>query len=278
MKKKVLAIVMSIVLVFGIVCAFAACGDDAKTDVDVDTPKESTTEAPVSDLQYIKDKGKMVIGITEYKPMNYYEGDKLVGFDTEFAEAVCEKLGVEAEFFIIGDWGMKVNELDTKNIDCVWNGMTITDDLKKTMSISDPYVINAQVIVTKEANAEKYADAEGLKGATVAVESGSAGETVALEAGLTTVAKAAQSDALLEVQSGAADACVIDITMAKAMTGEGTSYEGLTYTGSLSEEFYGIGFRKNSDTATEVQKIIDELKADGTLDQLAKKYNVTLAE
>ena len=273
MSKKILAIVMSIVLVCGVVCAFAACGKNAETN-------DGTTEAPAaaSDLAYIKENGKMIIGITEYAPMNYYEGDKLVGFDTEFAEAVCEKLGVEAEFFIIADWGMKVNELDAKTIDCVWNGMTITDELKGAMSISDPYVVNAQVIVTKAENAEKYKTAEDLKGATVAVESGSAGEEVALAAGLTTIAKAAQSDALLEVKSGSADACVIDITMAKAMTGEGTSYEELVYTGSLSEEFYGIGFRKGSDTAVEVQKIIDELNADGTLDELAKKYNLTLAE
>ena len=273
MKKKILAIVMSIVLVCGVVCAFAACGNEpAKND--------ETTEAPAaaSDLAYIKEKGKMVIGITEYAPMNYYEGDKLVGFDTEFAEAVCEKLGVEAEFFIIADWGMKVNELDSKTIDCVWNGMTITDELKGAMSISDPYVVNAQVIVTKAENAEKYKTAEDLKDADIAVESGSAGEKEVVALKLNAVPVKAQADALLEVQSGAVDACVIDITMAKAMTGEGTDYEALTYTGSLSEEFYGIGFRKGADTADEVQKIINELKADGTLDALAKKYNLTLAE
>jgi polar amino acid transport system substrate-binding protein len=156
--------------------------------------------------------------------------------------------------------------------------MTITEELKGAMSISDPYVVNAQVIVTKDANAEKYATAADLKDATVAVEGGSAGEKEAIAAGLNTVAVAAQSDALKEVKAGTADACIIDITMAKAMTGEGTSYEGLTYTGSLSEEFYGIGFRKNSDLAPEVAKIIEELKADGSLDALAKKYNLTLAD
>lgn len=286
MAKKIIAIAMSLVLIAGIVCIFTACGDN-----EVDNTKESLQDAVnnanngdeaaamIKDLDYIKANGKMIIGITEYAPMNFKDADgNWTGFDTEFAELVCEKLGVEAEFFIIGDWGMKVNELDSKNIDCVWNGMTITDELKDAMSISDPYVINAQVIVTKEANAEKYATAEGLVGATVAVEGGSAGEKVAIEAGLTTIAVPAQSDALKEVKAGTADACVIDITMAKAMTGEGTSYEGLTYTGSLSEEFYGIGFRKNSDLAPEVQKIIAELKADGTLDALAQKYNLTLAD
>lgn len=286
MAKKIIALVMSLVLVAGIVTVFTACGDE-----EVDNTKESLqsvvdgvnegddTVTMVEDLAYIQDKGTMVIGITEYAPMNYKDADgNWTGFDTEFALLVCEELGVEAEFFVIGDWGQKVNELNAKNIDCVWNGMTITDELQEGMTISDPYVINAQVIVTKEANAETYATVEDLAGATVAVEGGSAGEAVALEAGLTTVAVAAQSDALKEVKAGTADACVIDITMAKAMTGEGTSYDDLTYTGSLSEEYYGIGFRKNSDLAVEVQAIIDELMADGTLEALAQKYNLTLAE
>lgn len=286
MKKKIIALALCVALIAGIVCIFTACGDNK-----VDNTKESLqavvdgvnsgdeTATMLKDVDYVKNNGKMIIGITEYAPMNYKDADgNWTGFDTEFAELVCEKLGVEAEFFVIGDWGQKVNELNSKNIDCVWNGMTITDDLKQTMSISDPYVINAQVIVTKEANAEKYATAEDLAGATVAVEGGSAGEIVANEAGLNTVAVLAQTDALKEVKAGTADACVIDITMAKAMTGEGTSYEALTYTGSLSEEYYGIGFRKNSDLAPEVQKIIEELKADGTLDALAAKYNLTLAD
>ncbi len=286
MTKKIIALALSLALIAGIVCIFNACGDDK-----VDSTKESLqnavdnantgddTVAMVEDLAYVKNNGKMVIGITEYAPMNYKDADgNWTGFDTEFAQLVCEKLGVEAEFFIIGDWGQKVNELNSKNIDCVWNGMTITDELKDAMSISDPYVVNAQVIVTKEANAEKYATVEDLAGATVAVEGGSAGEKESVAAGLTTIAVSAQSDALKEVKAGTADACVIDITMAKAMTGEGTSYEGLTYTGSLSEEYYGIGFRKNSDLAPEVQKIIAELKADGTLDALAAKYNLTLAD
>lgn len=274
MNKKILAIVMSIVLVAGIVCAFAACGNDATND------GGDTTEAPAaaSDLAYIKDKGTMVIGITDYAPMNYKDADgNWTGFDTEFAEAVCAKLGVKAEFFVLSDWDQKVNELNSKTIDVVWNGMTITDALKTSMSISDPYVVNAQVIVTKAENAEKYTDLESIKDAAIAVETGSAGEACVADCANVT-AVAAQTDALLEVKSGAADVCVIDITMADAMTGEGTSYEGLTKTGSLTEEQYGIGCRLGSDTCTEINKIMDELMADGTLDALAKKYELTLVK
>ncbi len=220
----------------------------------------------------------MVIGISEYAPMNYKAEDgSWTGFDTEFAEAVCEKLGVKAEFFVLSDWDQKVNELNAKTIDVVWNGMTIKDDLKLSMSITDAYVYNAQVIVTKAANADKYKDLESIKDAKIAVETGSAGQDMVADcANVTEVA--AQSDALLEVQSGAADVCVIDITMADAMTGEGTSYADLTKTGALSEEEYGIGCRLGSDTCTEINNIMAELKADGTLDKLAKKYELTLVK
>jgi polar amino acid transport system substrate-binding protein len=269
MKKKILAIVMSIVLVAGIVCAFAACGNEPANNGD----------AKASDLAYIKEKGTMVIGITDYAPMNYKDADgNWTGFDTEFAEAVCAKLGVKAEFFVLSDWDQKVNELNAKTIDVVWNGMTIRDDLKTSMSISNPYVVNAQVIVTKAENAEKYKDAEGIKEAAIAVESGSAGESEASKVATNVIPVKTQADTLVEVKSGSADCAVIDITMAKAMTGEGTDYADLTYTGSLSEEFYGIGFRVDSDVCAEVNGIIKDMKADGSLQKLADKYNLTLAD
>lgn len=274
--KKILALVLAALMMLSL----AACGGNADADPTSATANGDTTAAADSDLAYIKSKGKMVIGITDYAPMNYPdENGAWTGFDTEFAEAVCAKLGVTPEFFVLADWDAKTNELNAKTIDCVWNGMTITDDLKDGMDISDPYVINAQVIVCKADDAEKYATVESIKDATIAVEGGSAAEKLVAELGYTNVtAVTAQSDTLLEVKSGAADVAVIDITMAKAMTGEGTSYADFTYTASLSEEEYGIGFRKGSDACTEVNKIMAELMADGTLDALAEKYELTLVK
>ncbi len=275
MKKKSIAIILAALVVL-MSFALAACGgtgDDTTT-----TAAGETTEAPAadSDLAYIKEKGTMIIGITEYKPMNYKADDgSWTGFDTEFAEAVCEKLGVKAEFFVLSDWDQKVNELNAKTIDLVWNGMTIRDDLKKSMSISNAYVYNAQVIVTKAENAEKYTDLDTIKDAKIAVETGSAG--LGLVEGYANVTEVAfQSDALMEVESGAADVCIIDITMANAMTGEGTSYADLQKTKALSEEEYGIGCRLGADTCDEINKIMAELMADGTLDALAEKYSLTL--
>ncbi len=235
-------------------------------------------EKTASDMDYIKGNKKMVIGYTVYAPMNYEEGGKLVGFDTEFAEAVCEKLGVEPEFVVI-DWDNKFLELESKSIDCIWNGMTITDEAKLNASVSKAYVKNAQVVVMNKNKADAYKTAEDMKELKFVAEAGSAGEAAIKDNGLDKnyTEVTAQSDALLEVMSGSADACVIDITMANAMTGEGTSYEALTPVCELTTEEYGIAFRKESDLTEKVNGIMDELKADGTLEAIAKKYNLTLA-
>ena len=226
-----------------------------------------------------KEDDKLTIGYTIYEPMNYMENGKLTGFDTEFAEAVCEKLGVEPEFVEI-NWDTKFVTLEANKIDCIWNGMTISDDVKANCIISDAYVKNAQVVVMSKDKIEEYADVESLKGLKFTAEAGSAGESAIKEAGLDENYNpvAAQTDALLAVAGGQADACVIDITMAKTMTAEGTSYENLTYSIELTSEEYGIGFRKaDTELRDKVNKAIKELDEDGTLPALAEKYELTLA-
>ncbi len=226
------------------------------------------------------DDNKLVIGYTIYEPMNYLDAEgNLTGFDTEFALAVCEKLGKEAEFVEI-NWDTKFPTLDSDQIDCIWNGMTISDEVKTNCLVSKAYVKNAQVVVMAKDVVENYTTVESLNGLKFAAEAGSAGESAikdnGLDANYTPVA--AQTDALLAVAGGQADACVIDITMAKASTAEGTSYENLTYGVELTSEEYGIGFRKDDTKLKDaVDKAIDELNADGTLSQLAEKYDLNLA-
>ena len=284
--KKIIA--MLLVLLLTLSC-FAACGSaptadeagdnnsDATSDVQSDN---SQTTDDGSDLAFVQSNGKLVVGITDYAPMDYKDdnGD-WTGFDAEFARLFAEELGVECEFFVLADWGKKIFELDSKNIDCVWNGMTITEEILLTSSVSDPYVINAQVVVMKADVVGNYADVESMKDLTFAVESGSAGESALNDAGLTKyVAVQDQGAAVMEVAAGTSDACVIDITMANAMTGEGTSYENLTYNVSLTEEQYGVSFRKDSDLTAKFNEFRASLKADGTLQALAEKYELTLAE
>ena len=239
-----------------------------------------TSTASDSDLAYIQQKGKLVVGITDYAPMDYKdENGEWTGFDAELARLFAQELGVECEFFIIADWSKKVFELDSKNIDVIWNGMTIDDELLKTTSCSDPYVVNAQVLVMKADQLAAYPDAASIKDLYIAVENGSAGEKAAKALGCTNlVVVQDQAAALLEVKSGTSQVCVVDITAARAMTGEGTSYPDLGVGFSLTSENYGIGFRKGSDVTAKLNAFLTELKANGQLQALATKYELTLAE
>ena len=259
--KKVFAWILCMILV---VSLFAGCGMK-KGD---------------SDLAYVQEKGKLIVGITDYAPMDYKDDNgEWTGFDAEFARLVAKELGVEVEFFLLSDWGQKFYELETKNIDCVWNGMTITEEALLNASVSDPYVINAQVVVMKADVLADYPDAESMKDLIFAVENGSAGQDAAVAIGAENIVPVQdQAAALMEVAAGTSDACVIDITMANAMTGEGTSYADLAYEVALTSEEYGVAFRKDSDLTAAFNDFMAKIKADGTLQALADKYSLTLAE
>ena len=279
--KKLFALLLAALM---IVTCFAACGTTQAPETTAAKEPETTaapetTEAAETDATYVAAQGKLIVGITEYAPMDFKdENGEWTGFDAELAELFAEELGVDCEFFVIGDWGKKFFELDAKNIDCVWNGMTITEEALANASVSDPYVLNAQVVVMPADKVADYPDAESMKDLVFAVEEGSAGQSVAEENGLKTVAKQDQAGALMEVAAGTSDACIIDITMARAMTGEGTDYADLAEGISLSSEEYGVAFRKDSDLTAKLNAFFDKLAEEGKLEELAQKYNLTLAE
>ena len=265
--------------------SLAACGGAASTSTAASASASASGSAAASqtagsDLDYIKGKGKLVIGYTVYEPMNYTDADgNFTGFDTELATAVCEKLGVEPEFVEI-NWDTKVVELDAKSIDCIWNGMTLTDDIMANTATTKAYAKNAQVVVVKDGT--DYSSTADLVGKTVVAEAGSAGEA-AIEgdenlAQADYVSKSVQTDCLMEVAAGTADAAVLDLTLANAMIGEGTDYASLKIVDELNAEEYGVAFRKGSDTAAAVDAVFDELKADGTMQALADKYDLALAD
>jgi len=113
----------------------------------VDQPATEFAAAQDSDVAYIQDKGTLIVGITDFAPMDYKDDNgEWIGFDADMARIVAEKLGVEIKFVEI-DWDSKIMELDSKNIDVVWNGMTLTNEVKAAMECSNPYCNNAQVVV-----------------------------------------------------------------------------------------------------------------------------------
>ena len=230
-----------------------------------------------SDVDYIKGRGKLVVGVTDFEPMDYKDDNgNWIGFDADMASAFAEELGVDVEFVEI-DWDNKVLELDGKSIDCVWNGMTLTDEVTSSMECTDAYLNNAQVVVVPAEKADKYQDTDSLKDLSFAVEAGSAGEKQVSNLNLNYTPVNAQADALMEVAAGTSDAAVIDSLMAAAMIGKGTGYADLTYTVSLNSEEYGVGFRKGSDLAAELNKFFEKSMKDGTMKTCAEKYKVQAA-
>lgn len=230
-----------------------------------------------SDLAYVQGKGKLIVGITDFAPMDYKnEAGEWIGFDADLAKAFAAKLGVEVEFVEI-DWDNKILELNGKSIDCVWNGMTLTSEVLSAMECSKAYANNAQVVVVPSAKAAEFDSVESMAALSFAVEAGSAGAAEVTALGYAMTEVSSQAAALMEVSAGTSDAAVIDALMAAAMVGEGTGYETLTYTYALNAEEYGVGFRKGSDLAEALNNYMAEAYADGSMMTIAETYGVQAA-
>lgn len=265
MKKysRILALVLMLVMC---VALFAGCAGKAKT--------------ADKDWDYVKDAGKMVIGITDYEPMNYYDANgTLVGFDTDLTQAVCDYLGVDAEFIEI-NWDNKETELNSYNIDCIWNGFTYTEDRDKNLDFSEHYLYNQIVLVVRTEDLGKYTSTADLADARICAEGGSSGETCVLEDEYLSTADytAVDSlvDSLMEVAAGVSDAAAVDSTMAYYLVGEG-AYSGLSIIDGvvLSQEELAAGFRTDSSLTAKVNEALDALVADGTYATIAEKYGLT---
>ncbi len=263
--KRILTLVMAVVLLATMALGFSSCGKK-------------------SDWELVQEKGYFVCGITVYAPMNYFdENDSLVGFDTEFAQAVAKELGLEAKFQVIS-WPNKYIELNGGAIDLIWNGFTYgleSDGVSRTeyVDFTHAYLENRQCVVTKADKVATLNTKEAFKGLKGVAEGGSSGEGVAIElAGsedkITTFTS--QASALMEVVAGNADFAVIDYQMAKAMVGVG-DYAALSINNAHQpeSEVYAIGCRKGSDLTAKINEAIEKLSKDGTLAALAEKYGLT---
>ena len=284
--KKWVAIMLTAAMC---VMVLAGCGSSGSGN----GSEAGTTGAAAeeSDWAYIQGKGSMIVGITLFPPINYYDdSNNLIGFDTELTKAVADKLGIKVEFQEI-NWDAKETELNSKNIDCIWNGMCITPERKENMSITDPYLYNSQAIVTKkDREAEIMKDVSGL---TLTAEQGSTGEgkllgtiedddSVKVSAkeffkDCNYVASDSMAKAVMEVKAGTADLALVDSVAAKGMITPDSEYSDLAV--NLDNNFglqeYGIAFRKGSDVTAKVSAAIDELYKDGTVAKIAEKYDLT---
>mgnify|MGYP001031475854 CR=1 FL=1 len=257
MKKFLILMLMVLMLV----PVLASCGNQKK------------------DWEYIKDKGEIVVGITIYDPMNYYDdNNNLIGLDTEFTEAVCAELGVKAKFQVI-DWKMKESELKSRKIDCIWNGLTVDDERRENMAFSNYYMENRQVAVIRKADAEKYSTLESLKDSRTVAENSSAGEkAIKADANLSQsnfTAGAKQTNALLEIKSGTADIAVVDVTTAESALKEGSPYTDLMILDfvTLDSEYYAVGLRlEDTEFLAKLNAAMKAVSDRGDLNRIAEKY------
>ena len=274
MKKRLLSLFL---VTAASATMMTGCGAAQKEDVNSSADIAEQTDAgdsASSDVEAIKEKGKMIVGITDFAPMDYKDDNgEWIGFDADMAKEIASSLGVEAEFVEI-DWDNKILELENGSIDVVWNGMTLTLEVSGAMECTNAYCNNAQVVVVKADVADKYSDKDSLKDLTFAVESGSAGEAAATENGLNYLAVKSQADAVMEVEAGTSDGCIIDLLMAGAMIGEGTGYQDLAHTVELTSEEYVVGCRKGSDLAAYINEQMKNLYDNKTMTDIATKYGV----
>lgn len=280
--KKFLAVLLALVLVIGL---FAGCSADNQKTEEIDYNLDdafsavsfSALDISDDDINYIKEKGTLVVGITDFEPMDYKDANgNWIGFDADMATAFAKWLGVKVQFVEI-DWDNKIFELDGKSIDCVWNGMTLTDEVKAAMATSNAYCNNAQVVIVSADKADQYNTVEACKELVFAVEAGSAGAEIAAENGFKVTEVKDQATTLMEVSAGTCDAAIIDKLMAAAMVGEGTSYAKLTYTVDLNSEEYGVGFRKDSKMADALNEFLKQANANGLTQVIAEQYGVQAA-
>ena len=262
--KRFLSLVLALSLLCVAVFSFASCGKE-------------------SDWAVIEEKGYFVCGITVYAPMNYFDEEgNLVGFDTEFANAVAEKLGVEAKFQVI-NWPNKYMELNSGSIDVIWNGFTFgeeKDGVSRTeyVDFTHAYLENRQCLVTKADRVSELNSAAALAGKLAVAEGGSSGEAVAVELtgedNVTTFTS--QASALMELKAGNADFAIIDYQMARSMVGQG-DYADLAINNAVEpeSEVYAIGCRLDSDFTEKLNEAIKALYEDGTLATIAEKYGLT---
>ncbi len=304
--KRIIVIVMAALLCVGILAgcsapaAPAASSAPAASEAASEAPASeapaaseaaseapAATEAPASEapaadaaddsFKKIQDKGYFIMGLDDSFPPMGFRDDKgeLVGFDIDMARAVAEHMGVKVELMPI-DWNTKELELETKNIDLIWNGYTITEERKQKVLMSEPYMENKQVILVKaDSPIKTLAD---LKGKSVAVQEGSSAQGVINEdtellASISEViAFKDYVTALLDIDAGRADALGVDLVVADYyMAKKAGQYVMLEET--LAPEEYGIGFRKGEQAFHDaVAKAFEQMKQDGTAAEISNKW------
>ena len=269
--KKISLAVFAMMMV-AMLAVFAGCS--SSSDTNSGTADSGTAQD--NSLQNVLDKGTLVLGLDDsFPPMGFRdENNNIVGFDIDVATEVANRMGVELKLQPI-EWSTKEMELNTGSVDCLWNGLSIDDERKQAMDLSEPYMTNRMVLVVL--NDSEYTDQASLAGKTIGVQNGSTAEKILEESDFSktignTIGFIDNVTAFMELETKGIDAIFMDEVVANyAITSQNKDFKVLE--DCLTEEEYAVGFKKgNTALKNEVQKYIDEMKADGTMTQISEKW------
>lgn len=269
--KKISLAVFAMMMV-AMLAVFAGCS--SSSDTNSGTADSGTAQD--NSLQNVLDKGTLVLGLDDsFPPMGFRdENNNIVGFDIDVATEVANRMGVELKLQPI-EWSTKEMELNAGSVDCLWNGLSIDDERKQAMDLSEPYMTNRMVLVVL--NDSEYTDQASLAGKTIGVQNGSTAEKILEESDFAktignTIGFKDNVTAFMELETKGIDAIFMDEVVANyAITSQNKDFKVLE--DGLTEEEYAVGFKKgNTALKNEVQKYIDEMKADGTMTQISEKW------
>ena len=259
--KKILALILAMVMALSL----AACGKTEQKDEKKDDAAAAKT---------------FIMGVdAEYPPFSYMdENGEYTGFDVEVCKAACDLLGWDMQVFPV-NWDQKLVQLDAKECDCVWSGMTILDSMKEAgYVLSTPYYDNTQVIMVKEGSDIK--SSADLAGKVVAVQLGTSGEALLSEGGdladlAATFGDLMTCDSFLkcftELGGAAVDAVIVDKPVAVSYAAENAGFTVLDE--GLGAEQYGIAFRADdAELCKQIEGAVAQLVANGTYAEIAAKY------
>lgn len=275
MKKNMLFKVLVCVMVA--IFAFTGCGSTDKASTGSSTAVESSAAVVDQSWAKVKEKGEFVLGLDEsFPPMGFRdEKNEIVGYDVDLAKEVATRLGIKLKLQPI-NWDTKDQELNTGNIDCIWNGFTIKEDRKVNILFSDPYMNNQQVLVVKADSS--YTSQADLAGKSVALQAGSsAADALASKADFKASLKEVvelkdNTTCLMDLQAGNVDAVVMDEIVARYFVQmKGEKYKVLD--DGLAAEEYGIGFRKaDTELMTKVNDTLKDMAKDGKIEEISNKW------